>query len=111
VLAGLAMFTPLMAYSATLQEEGLQFNFVNRLIVMPMFLFAGTFFPLESMPVFLRWIGWLSPMCHGTQLARVASFGLPVPGWLVAVHLVVLVGLTVGGLAVAHRTFARRLVR
>lgn len=111
MLASMAMFAPLMAYSATLEEEGLQFNFVQRLIVMPMFLFAGTFFPLASMPPYLQWIGWISPMWHGTQLARAASFGLAVPGWLLAVHLVFLLACVVGGMLVAARTFRTRLVR
>lgn len=111
MLASMAMFAPLMAYAATLEEEGLQFTFVMRLIVMPMFLFAGTFFPLASMPVYLQWIGWVSPMWHGTQLARVVSYGLPVPWWLVVVHVVFLVVCVVGGLLVAARTFTRRLVR
>ncbi len=111
MLAAMAMFAPLMAYAATLEEEGLQFTFVQRLVVMPMFLFAGTFFPLASMPVYLQWIGWLSPMWHGTQLARVASYGLAVPGWLLAVHIVFLVACVVGGLWVAAHTFTRRLVR
>ena len=110
MLAGLAMFTPLMAYAATLEEEGLHFNFVQRLIVMPMFLFAGTFFPLESMPIYLQWIGWISPMWHGTQLARMVSFGLVEPAWLTVLHVVFLVALTVGGLWAAGRTFTRRLV-
>ncbi|QIK72444.1 ABC transporter permease [Propioniciclava coleopterorum] len=111
MLAALAMFTPLMAYAATLQEEGLQFNFVQRLIVMPMFLFAGTFFPLGAMPIYLQWIGWVSPMWHGTQLARMVAFGLDVPPWLAVVHVVFLVGLFLGGLWAAGRTFTRRLVR
>lgn len=110
MLAGLAMFTPLMAYAATLQEEGLHFNFVQRLIVMPMFLFAGTFFPLSAMPVYLQWIGWISPMWHGTQLARMVSFGLVEPAWLTVLHVVFLLALTVGGLWAAGRTFTRRLV-
>ncbi len=110
MLAGLAMFTPLMAYAATLEEEGLHFNFVQRLIVMPMFLFAGTFFPLSAMPVYLQWIGWISPMWHGTQLARMVSFGLVEPAWLTVLHVVFLVALTVGGLWAAGRTFTRRLV-
>lgn len=110
VLAGLATFTPLMAYSATLEEEGLQFNFINRLIVMPMFLFAGTFFPLESMPIYLRWIGWLSPMWHGTQLTRLVSFGLVEPSWLVAAHIAFLVACTLAGLVLGGRSFGRRLV-
>ena len=111
MLAALAMFTPLMAYSATIRNEGLQFNFVQRLIVMPMFLFAGTFFPLASMPVYLQWIGWVSPMWHGTQLARVVSYGASVPGWLIVLHVVFLVACVAGGLLAAARTFTRRLVR
>lgn len=111
VVSALAMFTPLMAYSATLQQEGLQFAFVQRLIVMPMFLFAGTFFPLASMPWYLQWIGWVSPMWHGTQLARAASYGLAEPGWLTAVHIGYLVALVVLGQVVASRSFTRRLVQ
>lgn len=111
MLASMAMFAPLMAYAATLEEEGLQFNFVQRLVVMPMFLFAGTFFPLASMPVYLQWIGWVSPMWHGTQLARVVSYGASVPAWLIVVHVVFLIVCVVGGLLAAARTFTRRLVR
>ena len=109
-LAGLAMFTPLMAYSATLENEGVEFNVVQRLVVMPMFLFAGTFFPLASMPVVLQWIGWVSPIWHGTQLGRMASYGLANPGWLTAVHLLVLLAAAAGGLVAAQRTFTTRLV-
>ncbi len=110
MLAALAMFTPLMAYSATLKQEGLQFAFVQRLIVMPMFLFAGTFFPLASMPGYLQWIGWISPMWHGTQLARMASYGMPNPPWLTLVHVAYLAVLVVVGQLLASRTFTRRLV-
>ncbi len=110
VLAALAMFTPLMSYSATLEEEGLEFNFINRLIVMPMFLFAGTFFPLDSMPGYLQWIGWISPMWHGTQLSRMASFSMPYPLWGAVGHLAVLFAFIAVGLAVSRRVFTRRLV-
>ena len=111
VLAALAFGTPLLAYSASLEEEGYQYALVQRFIVNPMFLFAGTFFPLESMPIYLQWVGWISPMWHGTQLARVLAFGLPVPGWMVIVHLLVLLVVTVVGAVVATRLFTRRLAR
>ncbi len=110
-LAALAFGTPLMAYSATLENEGFQFAFIQRFIVMPMFLFAGTFYPLESMPAALQWIGWISPMWHGTQLARVVSLGLAVPGWLVVVHIAFLVVFALAGLVVAVGNFERRLTR
>ena len=110
-LAGLAFGAPLMAYSATLEEEGYQFSMVQRFIVTPMFLFAGTFYPLTSMPVYLQWIGWISPMWHGTQLARAVSFGLPLAGWEVAVHVAFLAGLAALGCVLSVRNFTRRLQR
>lgn len=110
-LAAMALGTPLMAYAATLEDEGFQFSLVQRFIIAPMFLFAGTFFPLESMPIYLQPIGWISPMWHGTQVARVLAFGLEVPGWMVVVHLAFLVLLTAGGTLLAARFFTRRLVR
>lgn len=110
-LAGMALGTPLMAYAATLENEGFQFSMVQRFVIAPMFLFAGTFFPLESMPVYLQPIGWISPMWHGTQVARLLAFGLDVPGWMVAIHLGVLVAFTLGGTVLAARFFNRRLAR
>jgi lipooligosaccharide transport system permease protein len=110
-LAGMAFGAPLASYSSTLEDEGYQFSMIQRFVIMPMFLFAGTFYPLESMPISLQWIGWISPMWHGTQLARAVSFGLPLPGWEIAVHLVFLTVLLLGGLVVTVRNFTRRLTR
>ncbi|MCW5953398.1 MAG: ABC transporter permease [Propionibacteriaceae bacterium] len=110
-LAGMALGTPLMAYAATLENEGFQFSLVQRFVIAPMFLFAGTFFPLESMPIYLQWIGWISPMWHGTQVARLLAFGLDVPGWMVAIHLAVLAAFTIGGTVAASRFFLRRLAK
>ncbi|UFU06564.1 ABC transporter permease [Ruania halotolerans] len=110
VLAAVAFGAPLQAYAASLEGEGFQFSFVQRFIVMPMFLFSGTFFPLSVMPVYLQWIGWLSPVWHGTQLARVASYGAEVPGWLIAVHVVVLAAAGLAGVLWARRVYARRLI-
>lgn len=110
-VAALAMGAPMMAYSATQENEGAQFAFVQRFIVIPMFLFAGTFFPLTSMPVYLQWIGWISPMWHGTQLARVVSFGMANPWWLTALHAAVLLGCALAGAVAAARVFTRRLTR
>ncbi|MFX0537869.1 ABC transporter permease [Ornithinimicrobium sp. Y1847] len=109
VLAAMAFGAPLQAYAATVKDEGFQFTFVQRFIVMPMFLFAGTFFPLSVMPIYLQWIGWISPVWHGTQLARVASYGAPVEPWLIAVHLLFLIVCVVGGLTVAVRVYRGRL--
>jgi len=108
-LSALAFAAPLQAYSATLRDEGFQFAFIQRFVVMPMFLFAGTFFELDSMPVYLRWIGWLSPVWHGTELARVANYGRELAPGMVWVHLAYLGGLVAVGLTLANRNYRRRL--
>ena len=109
VLAATAFGAPLQAYSATLEDEGFQFSFIQRFIVMPMFLFAGTFFPLSAMPGYLHWIGWVSPVWHGTQLARAATYGSPLSPLMLAVHLAFLVVCTVVGVVLAVRVYTRRL--
>lgn len=109
VLAAAAFGAPVQAYASTLEDEGFQFSAIQRFVVMPMFLFAGTFFPLSVMPVYLQWIGWISPVWHGSQLARVVSYGADVAGWLIAVHIVFLVACTVTGLVWSKRSYTRRL--
>lgn len=109
VLAATAFGAPLQAYASTITDEGFQFSFIQRFIVMPMFLFAGTFFPLSAMPVYLHWIGWISPVWHGTELARAVSYGAPLSPLMTTVHLTFLLGCTVLGMVLAVRLYTRRL--
>jgi lipooligosaccharide transport system permease protein len=111
VLTAAAFGAPLQAFAASLEDEGYQFAFVQRFVIMPMFLFAGTFFPLSVMPVALQWIGWVSPVWHGTQLARQATYGAVEPLWLTVTHVAVLVAMTGVGVALGRRIYARRLGR
>lgn len=108
-LAGLAMGLPIMAYSATIREEKGQFSIIMRFIFTPLFLFSGTFYPLMNLPIFLQWIGWISPIWHGTELARALMYGHFVPAWLALVHVLVLAALAALGFALVRRNFARRL--
>ncbi|RJT81131.1 ABC transporter permease [Arthrobacter cheniae] len=109
VLSGLAFGLPLMAYSASVEEDKGQFALVMRFIVTPLFLFSGTFFPLDTLPVFLRWIGWISPLWHGTELGRALTYGYDLPVWLAVVHVLFLVVLAAIGLRLARSVYARRL--
>ena len=101
--------TLLMAYASTIRDDTGQLAMVERLVVVPLTLFSGTFFPLSELPWFLQWIGWLSPLWHGTELSRVLTFGYPEPIWLTVVHVVVLVGMTLAGWVWARRIAVRRL--
>ncbi|KIS28396.1 ABC transporter [Arthrobacter sp. SPG23] len=108
-LAGLSFGLPLMAYAASIRDDKGQFAMVMRFIVTPLFLFSGTFFPLDSLPLAVRWIGWISPIWHGTELGRVFSYGYEEPPLLTVLHLVFLVGLAVAGWMLTTRQFVRRL--
>ncbi len=55
------------------------FNFPIFLLVMPMFLFSGTFFPLEVLPGWAQRLAMMLPLTHVTRVMREASFGrLPI---------------------------------
>lgn len=111
LLGGLAFGAVLMGYTSTLEEDTGQLAMVMRFIVLPMTLFSGTFFPLSTFPIWLQWIGWISPLWHSTELARVFSYGYAEPIWLTVVHVVYLVVLIVAGWLWARRIAIRRLGR
>ncbi|MFD4960670.1 ABC transporter permease [Microbacterium sp. NPDC058389] len=109
VLAGLSFGIPYMAYAASITEDKGQFALVQRFIFMPMFLFSGTFYPLDTLPLWLQWIGWVSPLWHASELGRIVTYGKPADPFAVLVHVVFLLVLAVGGYLVARRLFQRRL--
>lgn len=110
-LAGLALGTPLLAYAASITEDRGQFSIVQRVLVLPLTLFSGTVFPLEQLPWFLQWIGWLSPLWHGSELGRVVAYGAERPRWLIVAHVVFLVVVTIIGWRIAVRIATRRLAK
>jgi lipooligosaccharide transport system permease protein len=111
VLAGMALSSLITAFTATVEEDKGQMAIIMRVVVMPLFLFSGTFFPLTALPAWLQWIGWLSPVWHGTELGRDATYGLGEPGWLVALHVAYLALLAAGGLLRTQHVITRRLDR
>jgi lipooligosaccharide transport system permease protein len=52
------------------------FNYITSAVLTPMFLVAGTFFPVSQLPVVLRTIAKLNPLYHCVQLVRDASLGM-----------------------------------
>lgn len=109
VLTGMAIGTMLMAYATRLEEDKGQFNYIMRFGIIPLTLFSGTFFPLATLPVWLHWIGWISPLWHGVELSRVFAYGYPEPAWLSVVHVAYLVLLIVAGWWLARRLAVKRL--
>ena len=111
VLTGLAFATPIVAFTAT-QRTPDRFAAIFRFGITPLFLFSGTFFPIDSLPDMLRPIAWLSPLWHGADLCRQLMLGTIGRDPLLAViHALVLAAIAVIGAAIAFRTVEARLVK
>ena len=52
-----------------------QFDFVISGLVVPMFVVAGSFFPLDDAPVWLRVPARVNPLTHTVDLFRAVAFG------------------------------------
>jgi lipooligosaccharide transport system permease protein len=79
------------------------------LIVMPMFLFSGTFFPIEVLPDWLETIITFTPLYHGISLIRGLSTGLV--GVELLVSLGYLIAFFVICLWIAMRQMERKLIK
>ena len=51
------------------------FNYFFSLIMTPLFLFSGVFFPAEGMPAMVQKAIWLNPLYHLVNLARALTTG------------------------------------
>jgi lipooligosaccharide transport system permease protein len=108
-LIGLAFSAPIAAYAATRQEDS-SFVVLNRFVLVPMFLFSGTFFPVTRLPDVLRWIAYATPSWHGVDLCRSLTLGR-VDWALAGVHVLYLAAWAVGGIFAALHTYRRRLLK
>ncbi len=73
-VAGFAFASIGMYFTAVITHIDL-FNLPIFLFVTPMFLFGGTFFPLETLPGWAQWVAWGLPLTHLVELARAIGTG------------------------------------
>lgn len=111
ILAGAGFGALMLGLISFIDNEDLFLTVVNRMIIMPMFLFSGTFYPLSNMPIFLQPIGWISPIWHATELGRFLTYDYPISSVMVMVHIVVMLVLLITGLLWAFKNFERRLAK
>jgi lipooligosaccharide transport system permease protein len=107
VLVGMSFAGFLMAFSASIKDES-GFSLVFRLMVIPLFLFSGAFFPIENLGPVLETVARFTPLWHGVDLTRMLVLDQVRPG-AAALHLVVLVTLSVTGAALATWRLTRRM--
>jgi lipooligosaccharide transport system permease protein len=108
VLLGFAVAAPTFAYSASVSTDS-YLAILLRFGVIPMSLFSGVFFPVESLPLVLKWVAYVLPLWHGVDLSRAATLG-QAPQWSIVGHLLYLTAWAVAGWFLALGRFRRRLV-
>lgn len=108
LLAGLAFGA--MALVVTSVATGFDFfMYYSTLIITPMFLLSGVFFPLEVMPAWVQGLAQWFPLTHVLAVVRPLMTGLPLVAPLL--HLAVLVACAAAALTAATWLLRRRLIR
>ena len=108
LLTGMAFGPPVMAYTSTLDHpQGLSSMF--RFAMTPMFLFSGTFFPVEQLPGWLQPVAYLTPLWHGVELTRAVALDTA-PAWDAWTHVAYLAAFGVVGAVLAARLLRKRMV-
>jgi lipooligosaccharide transport system permease protein len=80
-----------------------------QLVILPLFLFSGTFYPLTTYPEPIRLLVELTPLYHGVDLVRGLTTGALGPGMLV--HVAYLAAMGLAGLAITARRLERLLLK
>ncbi len=105
LLIGFA-FGALAMAATTFMRTWQDFDLIQ-MIILPLFLFSGTFFPLETYPEPLRILVQLTPLYHGVDLIRSLIVGVLSPVLLVHVAYLTVMGLI--GLVVVSRRLDKLL--
>jgi len=84
-----------------------EISYPQYLIVFPMFLFCGVFYPIESLPTALQWVAWALPLTSVLSLVRTLTLGFPFQPWAVPILAVWLLVLVV----FSRRSMFARLVK
>lgn len=98
-----------MALVVTAFARGFDFFlYYATLVITPMFLLSGVFFPLEGMPALVQGGAQFLPLTHAIEIVRPLMTGQPLTQ--VPFHLLVMMVYAVGGYLLAARLFRKRLI-
>ncbi|PLZ03610.1 nodulation protein NodJ [Burkholderia sp. WAC0059] len=107
-LAGLAFASIAMIVTALAPSYDF-FMFYQTLVLTPMLMLSGVFFPIEQLPAAVQRITLMLPLAHAVELIRPAMLGRPFDH--PALHVAVLVAYIVVPFAIATVLFRRRMMR
>ena len=102
----------LMFYAMALSMTGMSrsyefFNYYFTLVVAPMYLFSGVFFPLDKAPGWAHALAQVLPLTHVVAISRACVRGTPSSTLLV--HVAVLILYTALAYGLAARLLVKRL--
>jgi lipooligosaccharide transport system permease protein len=109
LLCGLAFTAPIAAVASGTDNHAV-LTAIFRFGILPLFLFSGTFFPIEQLPAAIRPVAWATPLWHGVTLCRDLVHGTAALGPSL-LHVVYLVAVIAGGYALTARLLRRSLLR
>jgi lipooligosaccharide transport system permease protein len=108
LLVGLCFAGPALVMAALAASYDF-FNYYTTLLITPMFIFSGVFYPVATLPVAAQVIVNILPLSHAIALIRPLVAGQPLaePG----LHVAVLAAYAVVGYVAATYFIRRRLIR
>jgi lipooligosaccharide transport system permease protein len=109
LLCGLAFTAPIAAVAAGVENHAV-LTAIFRFGILPLFLFSGTFFPIEQLPAAVQPVAWATPLWHGVSLCRDLATGSAALGPSLG-HVAYLVVVVIGGAALTVHLLRRRLLR
>jgi lipooligosaccharide transport system permease protein len=80
-----------------------------QLVILPLFLFSATFYPISTYPDALQIVVQLTPLYHGVDLIRSLALGIIGPSLLV--HVAYLLAMGIAGLYVVSRRLDKLLLK
>jgi ABC-2 type transport system permease protein len=107
VVLGSAFFACLSMTLAGLVRNRDRLMGIGQAITMPLFFASNALYPIDVMPVWLRWLSAVNPLSYEVNALRALLLGTPGNTWL---DLTVLVAAAALGVFTAS-TLLRRLVR
>lgn len=100
-------FAGLGMWATTFMKSWQDFEYVT-LLLMPLVLFSGTFFPLEALGGPMRWLIEATPLYRGVALCRELTTGMV--GWASLISVIYLAALGTLGMLGAHRRLTTLLL-
>src|ERR1700731_298395 len=107
-LAGLAFASIAMIVTALAPSYDF-FMFYQTLLLTPMLLLSGVFFPITQLPAAAQQITLLLPLSHAIELIRPAMLGRPLED--AALHVAVLAAYAIVPFVISAVLFRRRMMR